>query len=471
MKILFDETQKERGKIYENFDKLGKILEESGHKIATYATFPIKYSEISKSEVLVFLCPDASKLYGHEVKALLRFVDEGGSVAIFANAGGDKGLNTNLNSLLKHFDIEIVANQIFDYQNFDLKLESNAVISKLFEHPITNGVSEITIVSSCSLDIGKNVGELARTQQTSDPPSATIMAITSYGLGTVFVCGSYLMFSDSKSGIGLRDNSKIIKNIFDRIAVPAMETIQEIEEEKEKEVVVKEKKEKEVIVEEIEEPVKEISIDSPIQKLDMVKEALEKEETDNIKAEVIKAMKTLKDEITHKKPEEEVIEAKLQKEDIYEAIAVIQELEKDIELLKVDDPGYRDILLTDMARRRGIDYTQIMPYMEKLREKETRKKGRLEEKIEEEEAAIAVESIPTPTPVNQFEKELLLFDEQLDEKKSAGIQIDSGQIAADLIQSIKELKNSVDVLSANLIHLLSEIVLEIKESKGKRKLF
>ena len=203
----------------------------------------------------------------------------------------------------------------------------------------------------------------------------------------------------------------------------------------------------------------------------MVKEALEKEETDNIKAEVIKAMKTLKDEITHKKPEEEVIEAKLQKEDIYEAIAVIQELEKDIELLKVDDPGYRDILLTDMARRRGIDYTQIMPYMEKLREKETRKKGRLEEKIEEEEAAIAVESIPTPTPVNQFEKELLLFDEQLDEKKSAGIQIDSGQIAADLIQSIKELKNSVDVLSANLIHLLSEIVLEIKESKGKRKLF
>jgi len=463
MNILFDETQKERGKIYDNFDKLGKLIEKVGHKAATYTTYPIKFSEISKADVLVFLCPDGSKLYGHEVKALLRFVDEGGSLAIFANAGGDKGLNTNLNTLLKHFDIEIVANQLFDYQNFDLELESNAVVTKFYEHPITSGLSEITLVSSCSLDIGKNVGELARTQNSSDPPSATVMVITSYGLGTVFVCGSYLMFSDKKSGIKLRDNEKLAKNIFTNIAVPAIKTLEEAEEEAIKEAPKKSKPKSKPKAKEKE------KIDSPIQKLDMVKKVLEKGETDSVKVEVLKAMQSLKEEI--KKPVVEIKEPKLQKDDIYEAIAIIQELEKDIELLKVEDPGYRDILLTDMARRRGIDYTQVMPYLEKLRDKEKRKKSKLEQKIEEEVEAMEAESIPIPAPIDQFEKDMNAFDERMEAKKTA-IQGDlSEQIASELVQSIKELKNSVDVLSANLIHLLSEIVLEIKESKGKKKLF
>ena len=69
----------------------------------------------------------------------------------------------------------------------------------------------------------------------------------------------------------------------------------------------------------------------------------------------------------------------------------------------------------------------------------------------------------------------MIFDQRLEGLKgdtravvSSGAQ---SQMMADLIQSIRELKNSVDVLSANLIHLISEIVLEIKESKGKRKIF
>ena len=201
----------------------------------------------------------------------------------------------------------------------------------------------------------------------------------------------------------------------------------------------------------------------------MVKEVLDKGEPDSVKTEVLKAMQSLKEEI--KKPAVEPKEPKLQKDDIYEAIAIIQELEKDIELLKVEDPGYRDILLTDMARRRGIDYTQVMPYLEKLRDKEKRKKSKLEEKIEEEVDAIEVESIPTPTPIDQFEKDMKAFDERMEAKRTEIKGNLSDQIASELVQSIKELKNSVDVLSANLIHLLSEIVLEIKESKGKKKLF
>ena len=112
MRILFDETQKERGRIYKNFSILESDLRNKNYKIAVLDTFPIKYSSITSADILVFLCPDGSKLYGHEIKALLRFVEEGGIIALFGNAGGDKGLNTNINSLLKHFKIELVPNQI-----------------------------------------------------------------------------------------------------------------------------------------------------------------------------------------------------------------------------------------------------------------------------------------------------------------------------------------------------------------------
>ncbi|GAH08570.1 unnamed protein product, partial [marine sediment metagenome] len=99
---------------------------------------------------------------GYEVQALLRFVEEGGSLLIFANAGGDNGLNTNLNTLLKHFDIEIISNQVFDYQEFDAELERCPIVDRIFKHPITKDVEELTLVSSCSLNIGSGVIEMIK---------------------------------------------------------------------------------------------------------------------------------------------------------------------------------------------------------------------------------------------------------------------------------------------------------------------
>ena len=457
--ILFNETQKERGSINSNFLKLAEFLENEGHKIRIYSSYPIKFSSISESDIFVFLCPDGSKLYGHEVKALLRFVDEGGNLLIFANAGGDKGLNTNLNSLLKHFEIETVANQIFDHQNYDLELESNVIISKLFDLPYTKDIESITIVSSCSLSLGKNVTEIARTESSSDPPSATIMATTSYGLGTVFVCGSYLMFSDRKAGIDLRDNKKLILNIFENISEsPLIEFTEEAEEAKKVEEVT------------IEEPMEEIEeqLAEPFSKVEMVKEALLNKQTDTVKEEVMKAMDMLKEEI---KPKAAEPLPKMKKDDIYQAIAVIQDLEKEIDSLNIEDPGYRDILITDMARRQGIDYTQVLPYLEKMREKEKKKKA----KTREPRAEVDIEHVPTP-PIDEFARDIIWGDdksleediEEIREKTQVPIPTEEANLS-NLVSSIKELKNSVDVLSANLIHLLSEMLIELKEQRKKKR--
>ena len=71
MNILFDETQKERGKIFENFKILSHDLESAEHRLAIYDSYPIKHSSIKNADIMVFLCPDGSKLYGYEVQALL----------------------------------------------------------------------------------------------------------------------------------------------------------------------------------------------------------------------------------------------------------------------------------------------------------------------------------------------------------------------------------------------------------------
>jgi len=452
MKILFDETQKERGLIFNNFQKLAENLEELGHQVNRLDTFPIKYTVISKYDVLVFLCPDGSKLYGHEIKALLRFVDEGGSIAIFANAGGDRGLNTNLNTLLKHFDMEIVTNQIFDYKDFDLKLESNPVISKFFDHPITEGIKEITMISSCSINIGKNGIELARTSSDSDPPSTTVLAIASYGLGTVLVCGSYLMFSDLKSGLKLRDNKKLATNIFNFISeVPIGRT---------EEIVMGEP-----------EPAQAVQSKTTLQQ-----PSVPETHAPDIIVTPTSIVQELKKEMRIKEPKEEKAEAKLSTDDIYKAIAIIQDLEKDISELNIEDLGYRDILLTDMARRKGIDYSLVLPYIEKIREKE-KQKSETQKNREDKARRIDEGSIPAPTPADKFEQEVLIFDETLKEQMQASSQVPvvSQQLQksdlTEIVDAIKELKNSVDVLSANLIHLMSEIVLEIKEQKGKKRIF
>ena len=85
-----------------------------------------------------------------------------------------------------------------------------------------------------------------------------------------------------------------------------------------------------------------------------------------------------------------------------------------------------------------------------------------------------ITSIPEPrTPeMDQFEKDIMVFDQELqikpDVQSVAQPAIQSQQIES-LTQAVRELKNSLDVLSANLIHLISEIVLEMKEQRGKKR--
>ena len=441
MNILFDETQKERGKIFDNFKILSHDLEAAEHRIAIYDSYPIKHSSIKNADIMVFLCPDGSKLYGYEVQALLRFVDEGGSLVIFANAGGDKGLNTNLNTLLKHFDIEIISNQVFDYQEFDVELETCPTVERIFKHPITKDVKEMTLVSSCSLNIGADVIELVRTKQSSDPPSSTVMALSQKGKGKVFVSGSYLMFSDKKAGINLRDNKLLITNLFKWLEL------------------IKGKKIKLDQLKTVE-----------IQKTEEITEV----KTETPSEEIPQPLKV------EKQIEDEIVELPTQEVSMEESIAIVRELQEQVDALDIEDQGYREILLTDMARRRGVDYVKVLPFLDNIEaEKE------IEEITVSEETTVSEDDKPISIPIPESVQELIdrtieykVPRETLREiKKAASGLIDPTETMetlmgtidmSEIVGAVNSLKKSVDILSANIVNLLGEIVLALQDLKRKK---
>ncbi|MHA1685862.1 MAG: hypothetical protein ACTSYD_05550 [Candidatus Heimdallarchaeaceae archaeon] len=452
--MLFDETQKERGRIFTNFRILANDLEQAGFKIGVYDSYPIKYSSLSKADVFVFLCPDGSKLYGTEVKGLLRYVQEGGSLAIFANAGGDKGLNTNLNALLKHFDMELISNQVFDYKNFDVGFESCPLVKKIFKHPITEGVKELSYVSGCSLNIGPEVIELARTESTSDPPSATIMAVTTYGLGKIFVCGSYLMFSDRRIGISLRDNRTLAQNLFTWLAEEAIDL----------ETVVS-KRVVEPIATSGEYKDQKGRIEAPTV---IAKERPSERKLVSSPASISETAKEIKSAIVKKEvpPSSET----LTRDEILKSVAILRELKNEIDSLKIDDPGYKEILLTDMARRRGIDYTKILPYLETIEKKEREKQQKQAEvseisaEISEKATFPIVDSSYIPVPTQEIQDETVV--EEISAVKTEKEQIiQKPTEPQDIVSAIKSLKQSIDVMSANLVQFLGDIVLELRDLK------
>ncbi len=188
-----------------------------------------------------------------------------------------------------------------------------------------------------------------------------------------------------------------------------------------------------------------------------------------------------------KQIEDERVEIPTQEVSIEESIAIVLELQEQVEALDIEDQGYRDILLTDMARRRGVDYGKIIPFLDKIEdEKEREEIAVSEETIVSEEIKVNEEDIPMSIPIPESVKDLIdrTIEYQVPRdtireiKKVASGIIDPTETMetlmgtidlSEMVESVNSLKKSVDILSANIVNLLGEIVLALQDLKGKNK--
>ena len=212
--IGFDITQKERGRIFSNFQTVRKILETEHFVCEEFHEFPINLASIQKYKVLIFACPDSSKFKPEEIKILLSYVSSDGNLLLLNHAGGDQGRRTNLGEITSPFGLNFNNDEVLDSLS-NLDVESYPLLTTFTQHPILGNIENICYRIGCSLEVSAGTIPLVLTGASADPPQKAVFGLICHGKGHIFASGSYEMFQDEvKGGITYSNNAKLLTNII-----------------------------------------------------------------------------------------------------------------------------------------------------------------------------------------------------------------------------------------------------------------
>jgi hypothetical protein len=191
--ILFDQTQNERGRLDTTYSELAKLLQDNDFDVESYTEFMILAKNLEKAAVIVFGCPNSSKLRPAEIDVLKRYVKNGGGLMLLSLSGGDRGLMNNLSQVSKGFGISFENTAVRDERN-NAGLPTMPIITNLLSHPVTEDVQDILVPSGCTLNVTAKATTIASTSDTADPPNKPVIAIAESGKGRVVCAGSYEVF-------------------------------------------------------------------------------------------------------------------------------------------------------------------------------------------------------------------------------------------------------------------------------------
>ncbi|MFX1368992.1 MAG: hypothetical protein ACFFAY_10365 [Promethearchaeota archaeon] len=191
--ILFDQTQNERGRLDTTYSDLGKLLKDNDFDVEPYTEFMLLAKNLDSADVLVFGCPNSSKLRPAEVDVLKRFVQKGGGLMLLSLSGGDRGLMNNMSQVSKGFGISFDNTAVRDERN-NAGLPTMPIITNIAPHPTTVDVSDILIPSACTLSVTDKAITIAKTSETAEPPNKPLVAIAESSKGRVLCAGSYEIF-------------------------------------------------------------------------------------------------------------------------------------------------------------------------------------------------------------------------------------------------------------------------------------
>ncbi|NWF95104.1 MAG: hypothetical protein HXY34_03090 [Candidatus Thorarchaeota archaeon] len=211
-KVLFDQTQNDRGRIDSTYSQLAQVLRDNDFDVEPYTDFMILPKTLAGSDVFVLACPNSSKLRPAEMDALRKYVLDGGGLMLLSLSGGDRGLMNNMSQLSKTFGIEFENTAVKDERNND-GMPTMPIITNIVGHVVTENISELLVPAACTLRVSGGAMTIASTSSQAEPPAAPIIAIAEHGKGRVMCIGSYEVF---RRGGGLKkdDNRVFAVNAF-----------------------------------------------------------------------------------------------------------------------------------------------------------------------------------------------------------------------------------------------------------------
>ncbi len=211
-KILFDQTQNERGRLESTYSDLGQLLTDNDFDVDAYTEFIILAKNLKDVAVMVFGCPNSSKLRPAEITVLKKYVMNGGGLILLSLSGGDRGLMNNLSKIASEFGISFENTAVKDERN-NAGLPTMPFVSDLIAHPSTDDVKDLLIPSACSLKVTGKATHIAVTDETADPSRAVVVAIAEPGKGRVMCIGSYEVFRKG-GGLKHKGNATFALNAF-----------------------------------------------------------------------------------------------------------------------------------------------------------------------------------------------------------------------------------------------------------------
>jgi len=205
-RILFDQTQNERGRLDSTYSQLGQILKDNDFDAEPYTEYMILAKNLVNADVIVFACPNSSKLRPAEIDTIKHFVQEGGGLMMLSLSGGDKGLMNNMSMLSKNFGVDFDNTAAKDERS-NAGLATMALIRNITPHPSTEDVESLVVPSSCTLKLSGSAAAVAITSPTADPPGVPVIAVAEFGRGRVMCVGSYEVF---RKGGGLKHENNSV---------------------------------------------------------------------------------------------------------------------------------------------------------------------------------------------------------------------------------------------------------------------
>jgi len=210
--------------LFDSDFKLGKI--EAG----------ITYEKLNAYDIFIIGMPHLGKLDDYEINDLVKYVNEGGSLLIINDGGGDYDNKNNLSELTKNFGIIFNSDRLFDNKNFS-KDNSHPLIKNFRSHYITREIHEIIHSNGCSISIddaftdeNNDVKAIAYSSEKTSwhrifngdswidesEQTLAVIGVAHYGIGKVIALGNLSLFSslDTSYGIRAADNFKLIANMF-----------------------------------------------------------------------------------------------------------------------------------------------------------------------------------------------------------------------------------------------------------------
>ena len=211
-KILFDQTQNERGRLESTYSDLGQLLRDIDFDVEAYTEFMILAKNLKDADVMVFGCPNSSKIRPAEIDVLQKYVKNGGGLMLLSLSGGDRGLMNNMSKISNDFGVTFENTAVKDERN-NAGLPTMPIISDIIAHPATEDVTDLLVPSACSLKVTGKATPLAVTSETADPGKVAVIAIAEVGKGRMMCIGSYEVFRRG-GGLKHKGNATFAANAF-----------------------------------------------------------------------------------------------------------------------------------------------------------------------------------------------------------------------------------------------------------------